>query len=522
MKGKRGYPLAILVLFAACMGTLTGCQDTPEESAVVSKAEGLSEELIAEPLAEGESQRIELPDRWEETKKWNKDRWIFHTDLKLESVETGNLPIVEIEQYPMTQEELEKLTKYFADGQELYLPRPVSREECENKLNRIQNMEGVYSVYTIDMLMSDTANMLREGIELAQPESGLTDQKADLQFGPKQTDEAEKVIYGIPDETYESYKEPLFFDADIGEKRTSRISARKYDADTGKTSMFEWMEGDKILYQRDDIDLYKGYHTRYADISETDQKWEEILDRCTSMMAEENMKEEEGKKQAETLLKELGIENKIYAYSQPVLWFPAGTYEEDIAYSSYDSLWHADLKQAEPGYVYTFLNEIGGQPVDLKYGGIMLGNPEEGAGGDTYAPSMPVETISIAVTQSGVKMFSWTGMSKEVSVVTENVKLLPFEKIQERIKQYISYCFPGSQPVDNTTLFRYDLEKLTFGYTYIPAYGKPEHVWAVPAWLLDFGSSHNNPKLSGIKEQEEKTWLYVTFNAMDGGVVEAG
>lgn len=211
MKGKRGYPLAILVLFAACMGTLTGCQDTPEESAVVSKAEGLSEELIAEPLAEGESQRIELPDRWEETKKWNKDRWIFHTDLKLESVETGNLPIVEIEQYPMTQEELEKLTKYFADGQELYLPRPVSREECENKLNRIQNMEGVYSVYTIDMLMSDTANMLREGIELAQPESGLTDQKADLQFGPKQTDEAEKVIYGIPDETYESYKEPLFF-----------------------------------------------------------------------------------------------------------------------------------------------------------------------------------------------------------------------------------------------------------------------------------------------------------------------
>ena len=64
-------------------------------------------------------------------------------------------------------------------------------------------------------------------------------------------------------------------------------------------------------------------------------------------------------------------------------------------------------------------------------------------------------------------------MAKEVSVVAENVKIQDFEKIQERIRQYISYCFPGNQPVDSTAVFYYELEEMSFGYTYIPAYENP-------------------------------------------------
>ena len=47
----RNYILAIMA-GALCI-MLSGCQETPEESAVVSKADGISEAVVCEPLKEG-------------------------------------------------------------------------------------------------------------------------------------------------------------------------------------------------------------------------------------------------------------------------------------------------------------------------------------------------------------------------------------------------------------------------------------------------------------------------------------
>ena len=363
--------------------------------------------------------------------------------------------------------------------------------------------------------------MLREGLELATPEAELTEQKTEVRFGPREMDPAEAATYkDYYSDEIETYDRELYFSADVGEDRGSHITARKYDPDTGKTSSFEWMAGDELLLQKNDIDRYKSYHSPYADASETDKKWEELLDRCTAMMTEENIEEKTGQVKAEALLAELGIAGKIYAYSEPALWFPSGTYEEDIAFSYSDSLWNADLSQAEPGYVYTFLNEVGDLPVDIQYGGGTWGTGEGES--EAYAPAISVETVSVAVTRSGIKMFSWTGMAKEVSVVAENVKIQDFEKIQERIRQYISYCFPDSQPVDSTAVFYYELEEMSFGYTYIPAYENPDHVWAVPAWFLELRNYQEEPGMDSEKEEKAAYRRSLTFNAMDGGVVKAG
>lgn len=52
--------VSIIVLCLA----LTGCQKTPDQSAVVSKADGLSQEVIAEPLKEGEKNMLDVPENW--------------------------------------------------------------------------------------------------------------------------------------------------------------------------------------------------------------------------------------------------------------------------------------------------------------------------------------------------------------------------------------------------------------------------------------------------------------------------
>ena len=62
---------------------------------------------------------------------------------------------------------------------------------------------------------------------------------------------------------------------------------------------------------------------------------------------------------------------------------------------------------------------------------------------DSYVPPFQVETISILITEEGIKYFKWDGISEEVCTVTENTKLLPFEKIQAKLTDQIFYWYSG-------------------------------------------------------------------------------
>ena len=53
---------SILTVRLSCGLLLAGCQKTPDQSAVVSKAGGLSEDVIADPLKDGETQTLNLPE----------------------------------------------------------------------------------------------------------------------------------------------------------------------------------------------------------------------------------------------------------------------------------------------------------------------------------------------------------------------------------------------------------------------------------------------------------------------------
>ena len=108
---------SILTVSLTCGLLLTGCQKTPDQSAVVSKAGGLSEDVIAEPLKDGETQTLNLPEHWDTTVTWSNDRGVFHADQKLESVTTGNLPVIEISQKKLELEQLKELISYFAGGE---------------------------------------------------------------------------------------------------------------------------------------------------------------------------------------------------------------------------------------------------------------------------------------------------------------------------------------------------------------------------------------------------------------------
>ena len=62
--------LAIMV-GALCI-ILSSCQETPEESSVVSKVDGISEAAVCEPLKKGEKRETNVPTHWkfEENRLW--------------------------------------------------------------------------------------------------------------------------------------------------------------------------------------------------------------------------------------------------------------------------------------------------------------------------------------------------------------------------------------------------------------------------------------------------------------------
>lgn len=88
MKRKLCFIIALCFM-------LTGCQKTPDESAVVSKADGLREDVIAEPLAESEKVTLDVPSRWEMEDKRSNDRVTISAELDLGTMEAGNLPVIE-------------------------------------------------------------------------------------------------------------------------------------------------------------------------------------------------------------------------------------------------------------------------------------------------------------------------------------------------------------------------------------------------------------------------------------------
>ena len=134
--------LAIMV-GALCI-ILSSCQETPEESSVVSKVDGISEAAVCEPLKKGEKRETNVPTHWKFEEKKSNDRVVIQADIKLGEQSIGNLPVIEMQNHELTQEELNGLIDYFTDGEELYMPQMVTKDAYQEVLDRISSKEGSY------------------------------------------------------------------------------------------------------------------------------------------------------------------------------------------------------------------------------------------------------------------------------------------------------------------------------------------------------------------------------------------
>lgn len=502
------------IWIAAVIGAsyfLAGCQPTPGESAVVSKAEGLNETVIAQPLEEGQTRVTDIPKHWQMKELKNKDRMMISADLDLEEKEIGNLPVIEMKNHKFTEEELNVLTDYFADGEALYVPQPYTKSTYANVISRIENKEGIYAASYSWLQQLKVKQSAETGMEIAK-ENADDPEAADVKFGQRFVDAAFEAAFmnRIDSEGYDLYEnreENIWFEADVGENREAHIKAQTYDPKVRNSSSFQWTKGAEMITYTE-MESRKLFFGSQSENPFTSQ----VIDRINQFEAyyeNDTFDWAEGEAQAEQVLEDLQIDGMSLASKERVLWFSDTTYPkgELRAGESDDLYWLADPAEAEFGYQYTFSRAIGGLHV-MDGDTAVIEQTEE-----MYSPAFPAETITITVTGSGVKSFAWEGMAEEVKTITENTKLLPFEKIQNRLQEQIFYWYSGvtqGQPEDDPTQFVYRITKADLGYTYITAYKAPDHAWLVPAWKFQV--------VEGYSEKEFQFLPYM-IEALEGRVI---
>lgn len=501
-----------LAAFFLLLGVLTagGCAETPQESAVISKADGLSETSVAKPMKEGETREIEVPGQWKDQEKRGNDRVTMEAELEMETPRVGNLPVLELQNHELTQEELEELVSYFAEGEKLYVPRIANQDDYQEVIDRIDQKEGKYANPNLAVLYGQYKEWYEKAAALA-PEKDGEDKETQPAFGKKQEDPAKYAMADL--EEPKKNKLEIFFDADVGEDRNSHISAENYSADAGNSSSFQWQEGEFILGEKDWNSLLESAEQELSSNGAFTQKRMEILGAYEVALKTEDFSVDQGQKQAEVLLEELNIQNMELHDTEKALWFPSGAFPDNEAEDTENRLWLGNPEDGQFAYTYIFSRNIGGLFVD------QLESMTFNEGTQTaYAPPFPVEEIRVTVTADRVVSFDWQGICREVSVVAENTQLIDFETVGEKLFDYIYYHYTAQeQPAESKAEFTYTVTSADLGYTYIPAYKNPSHAWLVPAWFFRV-RPHFAPNTPGLSDS---TWPTEEFmvNALDAGQI---
>lgn len=509
---KVNKKISTIALFLVSVSILGGCQDTPDKSSVVSKANGLSPEVIAEPLKKGELRAFDLPKQWKAKEQRSNDRVILTADIPVQPITTGNLPVLEIQNHILSQKELEELVNYFASNEILYIPNVHTKDVYQQVKKRIANKEGAFAEPPLLTSYQEDALRLEKAIELA-PEVQSEKQKADVKFQKKYDDES--VYVATDSEIPAKNNMDLFFSADVGDDREAHMEAEQYNSKAGNISKFSW-ETDVTTISETDLQFFFEHNQgnlAHNNASGYYTEWQNILNQLQAAINQGKLDLHIGQKRAEQVLKELNIQDMVLLSAQKTLWFPNGSIPKGVDSFWFDQIWQADPNHAKAGYQYTFTRTVEGVSIDQMQGSYSWNKME-----DNYVPPFNVEKITIVVTEDGVKLFSWDGLCEEVSTIADNTNLLPFKEIEKNLFNQIYYYYAGlGQPEESKTKFLFEVSSYKLGYTYVTAYEKPNNAWLIPTWFFDISVGIDDTEETG--KEYDKQSLQFMINALDGGLI---
>lgn len=120
------------------------------------------------------------------------------------------------------------------------------------------------------------------------------------------------------------------------------------------------------------------------------------------------------------------------------------------------------------------------------------------------------ESIELYVTEKGVESFSWTNMYSIVETANENVQLLSFEEIQQRIRDTMRAGFSWTEN-SNTGNSEVYITKIILTTGIMQIADNLEEALLVPAWAIFYTTDGD------MKDYSDQSLLLL--NALDGSIM---
>lgn len=478
--------------------TLSACQSTPSKSVVVDKSQGFPQENIIEVDNENPKE-LGTPEYWKETIERSEGFVTLEADYEMKLPEIYNTPVDIYEMKVLSEDSLKNMCDYFADGNSFYEYPKMTKEELRNEKSKMENCEGRWSVYEESYMRLYVKSELEKMDALIEnaPEKQTEKNFIEVDFQvPYQT---ERDFQTNTSDFYYETEEEIGFAAriDEGKEINPYIRVINYDENIGSTTTFLYRHGNYVderdLEQLKDSTANEGYQIWWEDLQ-------------SGLGQKPEISETEAQNIVLKTLQDLEIEDmdiidcvKVYGSEESESW--GLLYEENL--------------ETSVGYAF-YLSRKAGDITGYHQRSHQIYDelPET-----VYVPYFKVETLYIVVMEDGIREFEWTNISKKTGTVAENIKLLAFEEIKEKLADHLLYTFvanDGEALKKEGTGYHYKVKNVQLRAANVNAYENPSAVWLVPVWVFNLERTMVNENMGMEEELGEIT---VVLNAIDGGFV---
>ena len=159
-------------------------------------------------------------------------------------------------------------------------------------------------------------------------------------------------------------------------------------------------------------------------------------------------------------------------------------------------------------------------PPNIQQGGSGISNDQE-----MYRPSYFFESLTIGVMDNQINFFEWNNIFEIDSILIDNVKLMPFERIMDSAAKQLTvkYAYLKEDTYEDFALTPY-IDKIVLTYAVEPIKNEQNGFALIPVWAfyggLDYGEE-GMELLDGTirKGKYKELGSFLTVNAIDGSVI---
>lgn len=457
--------------FIASVLLLSGCQPTPEQSAVVGKRGTLAAQ-IAQPPAQEEAYKA--PERWSD--QIADGQLTIKIDAALAIPDAVKYPVLKIQPEPIDIAYAHRIADHYMQGQSLY--------------QLIERTKG-----DIDKQILDRKKLLSKA----------------------QTDPSSAYGFALDDSSIAILEEEKSKAPDKVEKKSSDFS---FETRPEGRSLFVQTE------KGDSLSLFNGKDGLYNTLRYTKAPLDkgELID----TMARTDDREmpfslSQAMEYADAFLESMEVKDYRFFEKELAVRVTGAQYDVFAGITT-DPVF---LNQAEKGYVLFYTPCYNGIPKNFSFTDNIVDAQE-----NVYNEIWGDELIRLYVSSDGVEKMEWSdGIGQTTEVLNENIGLAPFETIQKRFSEQIlrSFYTDSLNQDCKTTL---EISKITLSYRKILVQGSESEYMLVPAWdfygrkVMEFapGADVTGLNLQVIENntaiEEYFSHSHLTLSAIDGSVID--